>query len=78
MRLIKYYFSIINAKSKALNNIKYYMMLNSNFYKNISQRFSAMYDIDCIVDNDKNALVSRINFIQRNEPRSNYTYNPDL
>ena len=78
IRLIKYYFSIINARSKALNNIKYYMMLNSNFYMNLRKRFSDMYDIDCIVDNDKNALMARINFTERHEPRSNYLYNPDL
>ena len=54
------------------------MMLNSNFYMNLRKRFSDMYDIDCIVDNDKNALMARINFTERHEPRSNYLYNPDL
>ena len=76
VRLIKYYFSVINARCQSMKNLKYYMMLKSHLHENLTKRISHIYDVNCIFSNDKQALLARIFFVERNEPRSNYVYEP--
>ena len=52
-------------------------MLNSKLYGTISNRMSNMYGIINFIGNDKAALNARIFFVERNEPRSTYVYQPD-
>ena len=54
-----------------------YLTLNSELYRTISNRMYNMYGINNFVGNDKAALNARIFFIERNEPRSTYVYQPD-
>ena len=45
------------------------------FGSNIRLIFENMYDIVNVLDNDSDAIKSRVKFVERNEPRSFYNVN---
>ena len=71
-KLISYLFSIIHSNSKCLAPLKMYFRYSSNILINAEKIFKRKYCVSNILGNDLDALKSRINFIQNNEPRSNY------
>ena len=75
-RLLNFYFSAINTKCRMINNLKYHFMLTSKLYSTLKLYFRSLYDVDCLLGNDRSALIARIYFVERNEPRSNHVYEP--
>ena len=75
-RLVNFYFSASNSNCKMFIRLKYHFMLSSRLYEALKHRFQQLYLVNDIIGNDKNALLSRISFIQRHEPRSTYVYEP--
>ena len=75
-RMLNFYFSVISSKCKMVQKLKYHFMLSSQLYKFLKHRFQNMHEVNELLGNDKNALIARVSFVQRNEPRSNYVYDP--
>ena len=40
----------------------------------LTLRFEQLYQVNDFMNNDVDALLARIDFVQRTEPRSNYVY----
>ena len=76
-RLLRFYANVVNSSCKLIRRMNLYLMLNSKLYGTISNRMSNMYGIINFIGNDKAALNARIFFVERNEPRSTYVYQPD-
>ena len=76
-RLLTFYFATINSNCKMISKLKYHFMLSSQLYNSLKNRFRQLYQINDVIGNDKNALIARVYFVQRTEPRSTYVYEPD-
>ena len=73
-RMVNFYFSAISSQCRMFRKFKYHFMLSSQLYGFLKHRFSKLYQVNEILGNDKNTLLSTIFYVQRNEPRSNYLY----
>ena len=73
-RILGHYISLISSKTGIISNYKYYFLYESFIKSVLSEVFSNVYGVLNFEDNNKQALCSRIYFIQRNEPRSDYSY----
>ena len=71
-RSLKLLERLIRVSSPCLRDFSYYFKNNSVFKSNIDRLFQDVYDIHDVLRNDMDAVISRIYFIQRNEPHSNY------
>ena len=67
---IQFTFRLFNSRSPCLSNHKYYFRYGSLFCKYIWNHFSENYQIIHIFVNPICALLSRIDYVQRNELRS--------
>ena len=74
-KLINFVFSIINSKSPCIANLKTYFVRDSFLMKYTQEIFTSLYEVENVLNNDLAALKSRINFVERNETRSNYVPN---
>ena len=72
--MLGHYFSITTAKTGIVCRYEYYFRYQSFSKLILSDAFANIYGVINFESNDKQALYSRIDFIQRNEPRSNYNY----
>ena len=63
-------FRLFHSRSPCLSNHKYYFRYGSLFSKYIRKLFSDNYQIIDVFDNPMCAITSRIDYVQRNEPRS--------
>ena len=68
-RKIDLIFSLINSQSPCLQVLKYYFYFSSLFSRDTSNFFFAAYGIVEVFENPMCAILSLIDFIQRNEPR---------
>ena len=68
-RKIGLIFSLINSQSPCLQVLKYYFYFSSLFSRDTSNFFFAAYGIVEVFENPMCAILSLIDFIQRNEPR---------
>ena len=50
-----------------IKNLLDFMLLSSVMVKEVSDLLKTVYDIDSVFDNDEDAIISRILFVQRNE-----------
>ena len=69
-RMVGYAFRVFSSKSKSLECMKYYFRYHSYFFNCVSEVFYKYYDLDNVFDNDLDAVLARIDFVQRSEPRS--------
>ena len=74
-RIMNFYFSNISSNSPCLSEFKFYYYSRSLLSANVRKHFLTKYSV-IIDDFDRKTLNARINFVQRNEERSNYVYNP--
>ena len=75
-RMLNFYFSVIGSKCKLVTNLRYYFLLESALYNTVKCRFMLIYNVNDIIENDRAALMSRIYYVQRTEPRSHHVYEP--
>ena len=66
------YFAIFKSTCTVINHLRYYFLFDSEIKSNIDNLFRSHYEIQDLLDNDIDAILSRIDYIERNEPRSNY------
>ena len=69
-RMISFYFNISRSKSPCVVPLKNYLLNNSNFSSNIREIFDSIYSIQNLLDNDLDAIKSRIVYVQNHEPNS--------
>ena len=68
-RLVCFLHSMISSSSPCLLPYRYYIRYDSGLYAFVSKLFFDKYNIDNIFANPLCAVLSRIGFVQRNEPR---------
>ena len=67
--MFNFYLSIIKYENKSLISLKYYFSYNHFISKNITEIFfSDYYDFTNVFDNDRSAIVFKIDNVERNEP----------
>ena len=71
-RMFNSYLSIVNSKNKSMLSLTYYFCYNSFIRQYVSEIFLNDYDVVDVFDNDKSAIMSRIDYIERNEPRRSF------
>ena len=72
-RLVCFWHNLFKCNSPCLVNLKYYFQYKSHFFNSIKSHFMNFYQVD-IACNPLCAIISRIYFVQRNEPRSFYAH----
>ena len=65
--MMLFWFSVIYSKSPCI----------APLLDKINRLFFKQYNIVNLLDNDVDAIISRINFVETHEPRSHYVYVPD-
>ena len=70
-RMISFAFRVFNSKSKSFDFMRYYFRFHSYFFNYVSDVFFHYYDLENVFNNDLDAVLARIDFVQRTEPRSN-------
>ena len=55
-----------------MSKLKYFFIFRSHFKVSLEKMFEEKYDVMNFVVNDQQALLARIDFVERNEPRSYY------
>ena len=66
-KMISFYFNLINSPSPCIVPLKGYLKTSSLFTNYVNLKFREVYDIQNILENDIDAIFSRISFIQNNE-----------
>ena len=72
-RMLKFYFAIVNSENFIFKNLRHFFINGSMLSQRISTLFQEKYEVDSILTNDLHALLARIDFVERHEPRSNYS-----
>ena len=73
-RMISLYFKTMNSENRFLHDMRYYFRFASAIKIEIENFFEKNYGITRLSSNPKCAIMARIDFIQRHEPRSCYVY----
>lgn len=73
-KLISFAFNLKTAKSRCLSPYKCFIINESYFINRIKNIFRQDYQIENVLNNDLDAIKSRIVFIERREPRSSFTF----
>ena len=72
LKLITFVFNLFESRSVCFAPFKFYFLFYSHFINNVNNEIARLYNISNILDNDKDAILSRINFVQAREKRSTY------
>ena len=72
IRSLNFFKNIIFSRSECMKDFTHFFSFYSNFRKCISGTFSKIYSLGNILKEQKCIVKARVNFVQRNEPRSNY------
>ena len=70
-RIICFWYNLCMAKSPCVANLNYYLRYNSIMFLKVKELFEDKYTVD-ISSNPLCAILARIDFVQRHEPRSHY------
>ena len=65
--MLNFVFNLFNSSSDCFSPYKLYFLYDSYFTKGVNELFQNTYGIVNIFDNDKDALISRIKFVQSRE-----------
>ena len=71
-RMYNYYRSVLKSKNGVLIKSKYYWQFYSDIRTNIERIFRCDYDVEDVFNNVDDAILSRVDFVERNEPRTSY------
>ena len=68
--MFNFYLSIIKSSdNKSMISLKYYLNYNFFIRKNITEIFFNDFDVTNVFDNYRSAIMSMIDYVERNEPR---------
>ena len=70
-RMLCFWNNMTKSRNPCLGNLRYYFRHSSSIFQRLSKLFYEVYSVD-ILNNPMCALMSRIGYIQRTEPRSHY------
>ena len=65
---------LFSFNAKRPTRLQYYFKVDSLYLAHIRGTFRNIYGINDFLRNDPDALLSRISFVQRTEPRSSYVF----
>ena len=68
--MVCFYFNIAKSNSPCIVPLKDYLLNSSKFSINLQDAFRSVYSIQNLLDNDLDAIKSRIMFVQNHEPSS--------
>ena len=71
-RMHNYYRSVLSSKNNFIIKSKYYWNFISDIKRNIERIFEIYYDVKEVFINEADAILSRIDFVERNEPRRSF------
>ena len=71
-RMYNYYRSVLKSKNGVLIKSKYYWQFYSDIRTNIERISWCDYDVENFFNNIDDAILSRVDFVERNEPRTSY------
>ena len=71
-RIVCFYFSILKTESPCLSIYKHYFKYQSFINHEVDAMLNHMYDISLFRNNPLCAILARIGYVERNEPRSHY------
>ena len=69
---LRLYLRLCKNTSPCTSKLKYYFKFESVLSFRVKSAFDSVYGIDDLFGNCMEAIKARINFVQRNEPRSSY------
>jgi len=72
-RLLSFYANVKQSKCKIISSLRYYFLSVSNLRFALQYVFRERYGVNDVSCNDIDALVARVDFVQKNEPRSHYS-----
>ena len=70
-RMLCFWHNLTKSKSPCLGNLRYFFRHSSSIFLKLNKLFHDVYSVD-ILDNPLCAIISRIGYVQRTEPRSHY------
>ena len=73
-RILGHFLTLLKSENVIISGLHYYFRYCSQIYRVLSHEFTCNYNVDNFLNNDKDALMSRIDFVERNEPRSHYNF----
>ena len=76
-RMARFLHSLKNSSSSCLFKHKFYFTENSFLKSFVFSTWQNIYDVDNILENDLDALMSRILYVQIREPSSMYILNAE-
>ena len=75
-RILGFYYRAIGSKVVTMRKLRYFIMFKSMIYMRISKIMREKYSLPRVADNDALAVLARIDFVEKHEPRSNYVPDP--
>ena len=73
-RIFSHFCSLIKPDNPIFASLKYYFMFESQINLTLTKLFQEKYDLTNYKYNDNSAVRARIDFMERQEPRSFYNY----
>ena len=77
-RMLKHYRELSRTENVMFRSLRYYLLHSSLTFVSLNTIFKNWYGVENFKCNDYSALYARIDFIERNEPRSYYNTNLSL
>ena len=74
-RILNHFFNLLWSNNVMIGRLKYFFRYRSELKQKLQKTFEDIYDVNNFLNNDKCALISRIDYIEKREPRSNYYHN---
>lgn len=71
-KILNFVINLVNGKNNCLKQLKYYFMNDAITINKFKKYFEENYNISNIFENDLDALHSRIQYVEKNEPTSLY------
>ena len=69
-RMFKFCVSVMSARSRIFKMLRYYLNYQSMIKSRVRNIFNDDYNIIDVFLNDSDAVIARIDFVQKNEPRT--------
>ena len=71
-RMVKFYFRLMSSQVSMVQRLRYFFLQSSALHRTTSGMFERVYGTKMLLFNDLQALLARVDFVERTEPRSHY------
>ena len=69
-RALVFFLNLVSSKSPCISPYRHYLRNNSHIKSNLDFLFETNYQVPNCMSNPLCALIARINYVERTEPRS--------